>query len=170
MNTNTPSSDTSNGILEQLEDYVRFKINLINGLMDLRTNEPDHKCKESFEEVIKTFSQVDLLVDTLSDKVERDKSFVKYIYSILKSNELQIKNLLMLAQTVNERGGLPSHSTTDDKSEPSYQINVKNTNNPTSNTTSNIKKHQSLQNSKLSTTNRGKAIITNSGISRWKLK
>ncbi|UKK02290.2 hypothetical protein MACK_001646 [Theileria orientalis] len=170
MNTNTHSSDTSNGILEQLEDYVKFKINLINGLMDLRTNEPDQKCKEAFEDVIKTFSEVDVLVDTLTDKVERDKSFLKYIHSILKSNESQMENLLKLAQTVNEKGGLPTYSTTDDKSEPSHQINVKNTNNPTSNIASNVKNYRSLQNSKLTTMDRSKSVITHSGIPRWKLK
>nr|PVC53938.1 hypothetical protein MACL_00003402 [Theileria orientalis] len=170
MNTNTPSSDTSHGILEQLEDYVRFKINLINGLMDLRTDVPDGKCKEAFEDVIKTFSDVDILVDSLTHKVERDKSFVKYIHSILKSNDSQMVNLLKLAQTVNEKGGLPAYSITEHKSEPSDQITVKNKDISTSNITSNIKKRQPLENSKLTTIHRRKAVVTNSGIPRWKLK
>uniref|UniRef100_A0A3B0MQ24 Uncharacterized protein n=1 Tax=Theileria annulata TaxID=5874 RepID=A0A3B0MQ24_THEAN len=102
MEIKDDSSKSGSGILEQLEHQVKLKINTIKGLLDLRSNKPNEKYKEIFAEVLRTFSEVNDLVDTLTAKIENEKLFVKYIGYILNSNELQMENLKKMSDVLND--------------------------------------------------------------------
>ncbi|EAN32433.1 hypothetical protein TpMuguga_02g00147 [Theileria parva strain Muguga] len=124
MEIKDDSSKNGSGILEQLEHQVKLKINTIKGLLDLRSDKPNEKYKEVFEEVFRVFSEVNDLVDTLTAKVENEKLFVKYISHILASNELQLGNLKKLSEIINDTEIHPESFKQDVPSEIPNQKNT----------------------------------------------